>query len=83
MIFCLYSCRTLNNNTQTGYGLLFRERKNKFSLDFRSRRLVEIEVLCCSFPMSCEIVWVSVIKICSLCLGQLLRKPKHPYRKDI
>ena len=32
--------------------------------------LVVIEVLCCSFRMSGDITWDSVLKICSLCQGQ-------------
>ena len=38
-------------------------------IDFNSRSLVVFQVLCYSFQMSCEIVLVSVLKICVLCQG--------------
>ena len=50
---------------------------------FSSRSLVVIEVLCRSFRMSSEIIWVSVLIICSLCQGQFSRKPKHTYTNRI
>ena len=40
-------------------------------IGFNSRSLVVFQVLCYSFQMSCEIVLVSVLKICVLCQGQL------------
>lgn len=38
-------------------------------IGFNSRSLVVFQVLCYSFQMSCEIVLVSVLKICVLCQG--------------
>ena len=48
-----------------------------------SRILVVFEVLCCSFRMSSKVIWVSVLKICSLCQGHLSRNSKHTYTNRI